>query len=95
MLKINNNISEKSHNNNTPLKVALFTSLGSGLEYYDFVIYGMMAKYLSDIFFSVDDSLNSMIQTFIVFSIGYLIRPFGGTIIGMIAELIDGKKHLF
>ncbi|WP_419234532.1 MFS transporter [Rickettsia endosymbiont of Nabis limbatus] len=95
MLIINNNISEKSYNSNTPLKVALFTSLGSGLEYYDFVIYGMMAKYLSDIFFSVDDSLSSMIQAFIVFSIGYLIRPFGGTIIGMIADTYGRKKRLF
>ncbi len=79
-------------NKNIPLKVALLTSLGSGLEYYDFVIYGMMTKYLSDIFFSTTDSLNSIIQTFIVFAIGYLIRPFGGTIIGMIADTYGRKK---
>lgn len=69
----------KNANRNIPIKVALFTSLGSGLEYYDFVIYGMMTKYLSDIFFSANDSLSGMIQTFIVFAVGYLIRPFGGT----------------
>ncbi|HJD66510.1 MAG TPA: hypothetical protein LFV91_05710 [Rickettsia endosymbiont of Bembidion nr. Transversale] len=53
-------LNRKNTNGNVPLKVALFTSLGSGLEYYDFVIYGMMAKYLSDIFFSVNDSLSSI-----------------------------------
>lgn len=85
-------LNRKNTNGNVPLKVALFTSLGSGLEYYDFVIYGMMAKYLSDIFFSVNDSSSSMIQTFIVFAVGYLIRPFGGTIIGMIADTYGRKK---
>lgn len=34
-------LNAKNVNSNIPLKVALFTSLGSGLEYYDFVIYGM------------------------------------------------------
>lgn len=86
------NIKETPNNSNIPLKVALLTSLGSGLEYYDFVIYGMMAKYLSDIFFFPTDSLSSIIQTFIVFAIGYLIRPFGGTIIGMIADTYGRKK---
>ncbi|KHO04030.1 hypothetical protein JS61_01775 [Rickettsia felis] len=85
-------LNAKNVNSNIPLKVALFTSLGSGLEYYDFVIYGMMAKYLSDIFFSVNDSISSMIQTFIVFAVGYLFRPFGGTIIGMIADTYGRKK---
>ena len=33
-----------------------------------------------------------MIQTFIVFAVGYLIRPFGGTIIGMIADTYGRKK---
>ncbi len=87
-------LNAKNVNSNIPLKVALFTSLGSGLEYYDFVIYSMMAKYLSDIFFSVNDSISSMIQTFIVFAVGYLIRPFGGTIIGMIADTYGRKKNI-
>ncbi|WP_342269956.1 MFS transporter [Rickettsia endosymbiont of Orchestes rusci] len=92
MSKTHNEIQGKFKNNSISLKVALLTSLGSGLEYYDFVIYGMMAKYLSDIFFSMHDSLSGIIQTFIVFAVGYLIRPFGGTIIGMIADTYGRKK---
>ncbi|HJD66741.1 MAG TPA: hypothetical protein LFV91_06965, partial [Rickettsia endosymbiont of Bembidion nr. Transversale] len=37
-------------------------------------------------------ALSYMIQTFIVFAVGYLIRPFGGTIIGMIADTYGRKK---
>ena len=75
-------------------KIACFTALGVGLEYYDFVIYGTMATYLGDIFFSKQNELSNDIQVFSAFAVGYLIRPFGGTIIGMIADTY-GRKNTF
>jgi len=74
------------------LKIALFTALGSGLEYYDFVVYGVMAKYLSEVFFATEDAISAGIQTFGIFAIGYFVRPFGGTFVGMIADIYGRKK---
>lgn len=73
-------------------KVALLASLGSGLEYYDFVIYGMMVKYIGDIFFPNHLEFISIMQAFSVFAVGYLIRPVGGVIFGMIADSYGRKK---
>lgn len=77
---------------NEPIRIAFLASLGSGLEYYDFVIYGMMAKYLSDIFFNAQDQFSSLVQTFIIFAVGYLMRPLGGIVVGMIADTYGRKK---
>lgn len=75
-------------------KVALYAAIGSSLEYYDFVIYGLMAKYIAMIFFSADDQMVGLIKTFSIFSIGYIARPLGGVLIGHYADLY-GRKNAF
>lgn len=72
-------------------QVTLWTSFGSAIEYYDFVIYGMMATYLSQIFFHTPAS---GIPTFLVFAVGYIARPVGGTIAGMVGDTW-GRKPAF
>lgn len=73
-------------------KAALLSSLGAGLEYYDFIIYGMMAEQLSTLFFSGDEPWLALMKAFGVFAIGYLIRPFGGIFFGMIGDTFGRKK---
>lgn len=73
-------------------KAALLAALGSGFEYYDFVVYGMMAKYLSLIFFPSNDAAVSMMQTFSIFALGYIVRPLGGLIGGIFADKYGRKK---
>jgi MFS family permease len=76
----------------SPKKVTLLTSIGAGLEYYDFVIYGMMASYLSTLFFSGEGTLIPLVKTFGVFAIGYIVRPLGGVFFGMIGDTLGRKK---
>lgn len=72
----------------------LLISLGTGLEYYDFVIYGFMACYMNELFFPKTDSFISVMQSFSIFSIGYIIRPLGGLIFGIIGDKY-GRKITF
>lgn len=74
--------------------VTFFASLGSVLEYYDFVVYGMMSRYLSTIFFPQQNESNVVLQSFLVFALGYLARPFGGAFVGIIGDRI-GRKPAF
>jgi len=74
--------------------VTLLASLGSTLEYFDFVIYGMMATYLSAVFFPPQNPASATLQTFLVFAVGYFARPLGGTLIGIIGDRI-GRKPAF
>ena len=60
-------------------RATFLSSLGAGLEYYDFIIYGMMAGHLSKLFFAADDAWVGLLKAFGVFAVGYLVRPFGGS----------------
>jgi len=73
-------------------KAAWLSSLGAGLEYFDFIIYGMMAEYLSALFFVEDEAWFGLIKTFAIFAVGYLARPFGGIFFGMIGDTFGRKK---
>lgn len=75
-------------------KVMFIASLGSVLEYYDFVVYGMLSKYLSAAFFPQDNETIAVLQSFLVFALGYLIRPFGGAFAGIIGDRF-GRKPAF
>jgi MFS family permease len=74
--------------------VTLLASLGSTLEYYDFVVYGMMASYLSAVFFPPQSPTAAVLQSFLVFAVGYLARPLGGTFIGIIGDRL-GRRPAF
>ncbi|AIK95619.1 MFS transporter [Candidatus Odyssella acanthamoebae] len=70
----------------TDRHITLLASLGSTLEYYDFVVYGMMAAYLSAAFFPSQNQTAAVLQSFLVFAVGYFARPLGGTVIGIIGD---------
>jgi MFS family permease len=75
-------------------KMTWLASLGAGLEYYDFIIYGMMASYLSPLFFPSDESWMGLLKVFGVFAIGYGVRPLGGMFFGMLGDIYV-RKHTF
>ncbi len=75
-------------------KITILTSIGAGLEYYDFVIYAMLAGYISKIFFPSTDHYASLMATYAIFAIGYLARPVGGVIFGVIGDRY-GRKYTF
>ena len=57
--------------------------IGNVLEWYDFAIYGFFAPVIASQFFPSEDKLASLIATFGVFAIGYLMRPVGSVIFGI------------
>ena len=74
-------------------KVTLLTSLGAGFEYYDFVIYALLANHLSILFFANEDALSGVLKTFAVFAIGYVVRPLGGLLFGSQGDRFGRKKN--
>lgn len=77
---------------NQSYKNTFLTSLGSALEYYDFVTYIMLANILSVVFFAHEDPWARRLVTLAVFATGYLIRPLGGIIFGRYADKMGRKK---
>ena len=70
-------------------------ALGGALEFYDFVVFVFFAKALGGVFFppQMSEWLRQL-QTFGIFSAGYLARPLGGIVIAHFGDLL-GRKRMF
>lgn len=66
--------------------------LGSSLEYYDFVLYGLLATQISKTFFPPSDIKLHLIQSLSIFAVGYLVRPLSGTILGIMGDFYNKVK---
>lgn len=74
-------------------KILFLSSLGGMLEFYDFVIYGIFSAYFANQFFPGHDTLMSIIESYVVFVLGYLARPIGGIFFSHIGDE-KGRKQV-
>lgn len=75
-------------------KIVRLTAIGGALEFYDFTIYALFAPYISHHFFPNSNSLLGLMNTFLVFALGYFARPLGGIVFGYIGDKF-GRKSAF
>lgn len=68
--------------------------VGSGLEWYDFAIYGNLASLIATLFFPANDSFNALLATFGIFALGFLMRPLGGILFGHFGDRIGRSRVL-
>lgn len=80
--------------NSEQRKVVLLSSMGGLLEFYDFTIYGLFAGYFAHQFFPAHDEFISIIASYSVFVVGYVVRPVGGIIFSHIGDAIGRKTVL-
>ncbi len=73
-------------------KITFLASLGSCLEYYDFIIYSLLASFISQQFFPSTNQVTALFATFGVFALSYVVRPLGGVILGIIGDRFGRKK---
>jgi MHS family proline/betaine transporter-like MFS transporter len=76
-------------------KMIAVVAFGSGFEYYDFVIYALFINIISKQFFSIGDSTHSLIWAVTVFATGYLARPVGGIVFGLLGDKFGRKPTFF
>ncbi|WP_271407793.1 MFS transporter [Pseudomonas sp. Q1-7] len=61
--------------------------LGNALEFYDFLVYSMLATLMARLFFPFgDDPLIPLMLSLAVFGTGFVMRPLGGLLIGLYAD---------
>jgi MFS family permease len=77
------------------LRTFFIACLGTALEYYDFLIYGLAAGLVfNQIFFPDSDPLYGTLYSFAAFGTGFLARPLGGLVIGHFGDIIGRRKML-
>lgn len=75
-------------------KIIFSSSLGTLIEWYDFYIFGMLAKTISVQFFPEGNTTAALLSTLAIFAAGFLVRPFGALVFGRLGDLI-GRKYTF
>ena len=73
----------------------MLASLGSVLEWYEFIVFGFFTVVLARQFFPPEmPEAMRVLQTLVIFSIGSLLRPISGAIVGHLGDRF-GRKTLF
>src|SRR5204863_1555157 len=75
-------------------KVIAASSVGTMIEWYDFYIFGMLAKTISTQFFPEGNTTAALLSTLAIFAAGFIVRPFGALVFGRLGDLI-GRKYTF
>jgi len=70
----------------TTYKAMLIATLGTLLEWAEYTFYGYMAIKLATLFFPQTNPNLSLLHTFGVFAIGYIMRPVGAIVFGHIGD---------
>ncbi|QSH42287.1 MFS transporter [Lentisphaerota bacterium ZTH] len=77
------------------IQVFAVSSIGGALEFYDFIIFVFFAHVFSRHFFNAEVSgFVKLLSTYVIFAIGYFIRPVGGMILAHFGDRY-GRKKIF
>jgi MHS family proline/betaine transporter-like MFS transporter len=68
--------------------------VGNVMEFFDFIVYAYLSKYIMVNFFPHEDPFVSKLLTFGVFASGYLTRPFGAMLFGYVGDRYGRKIAL-
>ncbi len=60
--------------------------VGNLLEWYDFAVYALFARYIAASIFHSSDSFSQLAQSLLVFGLGAVVRPLGAILIGRFAD---------
>lgn len=70
------------------------TSFGNALEWFDWQIYATFAPFIAAQLFDGQNPVSALLQTFAIFAVGFLARPLGGLLFGLIADRRGRKVSL-
>jgi len=70
-------------------------AIGTLMEYYDYYLYGLAsAAVFPVVFFSGDDPVVAQLASFATFAVGFLLRPIGGIVWGIVGDRAGRKMVL-
>jgi len=68
--------------------------IGNAFEWFDFLIYGFFLTFITRAFFPAEDPFVATVLATATFAISFLVRPFGGALLGMYADRKGRKPAL-
>ncbi|MDB6082681.1 MAG: major facilitator superfamily 1 [Gammaproteobacteria bacterium] len=75
-------------------RAILAASVGNLLEWYDFSVYALFAVYIGANFFPHGNAGADLVKAFLVFGVGFVVRPLGSIVFGIYADKAGRKAAL-
>lgn len=75
-------------------KLIITSGIANSFEWYDYALFGSFAPIISQKFFPDSDPKIALLNAFLVFALGYLMRPIGGIFFGVIGDKYGRKAAL-
>lgn len=72
-------------------KMLIRAVVGVSFEYYDYVVFAAFAPFFSNQFFVTGNQIVSVLNTLLVFALGFAMRPIGAMIAGRVADRLGRK----
>ncbi len=83
------------NNGNAPKAVQVAAAvIGNALEWYDFIVFGLLTVIVSHLFFPAQSQYASLLLATATFGVGFFMRPFGGILLGLYADRYGRKAAL-
>lgn len=76
------------------LKTLLGIGAGNAVEWFDWAIYATFASFISTQLFSKADPTSAFLATTAIFAVGFVARPFGATLFGLIGDKVGRKSAM-
>lgn len=73
-------------------KGLLGLGLGNALEWYDWMVFGLLSAFIGPNFFPNTDPLSATLNALAVFAVGFAFRPLGGIMLGTLADRIGRRR---
>ena len=80
--------------NKSLVPIIVASSVGTLIEWYDFLIFGSLSTIISTEFFPKGNPVAAFFATLATFSAGLVVRPLGALFFGRLGDLI-GRKYTF
>ena len=82
-------------NGNAPKAVQVVAAvIGNALEWYDFIVFGLLTVIVSHLFFPAHSQYASLLLATATFGVGFFMRPVGGILLGVYADRYGRKAAL-
>src|ERR1700741_2627402 len=78
----------------SPWRVVVAASIGNALEWFDLVVYGFFAVFISRLFFPAGNDTVSLLLTLGTFGLTFFMRPLGAVVLGAYADRAGRKAAL-
>jgi MHS family proline/betaine transporter-like MFS transporter len=75
-------------------RAVLAAAIGNLLEWFDFSVFALFAIYIAENFFPAANPTTNILRAFLVFGLGFVVRPLGAVLLGVHGDRAGRKSAL-